>query len=175
MGLMHARVAKLDVGARAIARAKALLRDAPKRVRRHRATIGIQEEQGGRPKLNYAGVPGEATLAEVMRAHEFGTDILPERSWLRGWFDPNRDRLFEGMKEAMQAEFRGDGEAVLEWVRQTTEEWRGWLAAGGDFVGLTPATIAVKEAFGLPASDTPLVATKQFLASFSGGLDGEPT
>lgn len=172
---IHVRVSRLDIGAMAIERAKALLRGAPARVSLHRAMIGIQEPEGGQEKRNYHGeAEGGRTLAQVMIEHEYGTDVLPERSFLRAWFDANIDGLHAGMSEAMRAEFQGDQYAVRKWAHATAEEWRAWIASGGDFVGLMPSTIALKTAAGLAEPETPLVATFQFADAFRAVLDGLP-
>lgn len=172
--VVHVRVSHLDVGAAAIRRAREQLQNAPKRVSRHRATVGLHDDAGGMAKWDYHGAPMRSTLAQVMVAHEFGTDVLPERAWLRGWFDANVGSLASGMREAMRSEFKGDRDAVRNWVRMVADVWRAWLNEGGDFVGLSPATIARKTAAGLAAPDTPLVAVKQFVQGFAGRLDGDP-
>lgn len=162
----------MDLSRAALEHARKILQGAPKKIARHRAHVGIQETEGGEPKKDYHGVEGARSLAEVMRAHEFGTDVLPERSWLRAWFDANVDRLAGGMLEAMQAEFEGDKEAVRNWIRGETDEWRAWIEAGGDFTGLAPRTIAEKTAAGLAHPETPLVAVEQFVRAFRARMDG---
>lgn len=174
-GGVHVRVTRLEVHADVIDRVKKLLAGAPSRVSIHRAMIGIQEPEGSKEKVDYDGVARSGrTLAQVMIEHEYGTDVLPERSFLRAWFDANVDRLHAGMTTAMRAEFAGDTDAVRRWAHDTAEEWRKWIASGGDFVGLMPSTIARKTAAGLAEPETPLVATFQFADAFRAVLDGVP-
>ena len=169
-----AAVVHLDINEAAFERVRRALRGAPKRIALHRATVGIQEREGGEAKVDYYGRPEEGTtLAGTMRLHEFGAGELPERSWLRAWFDAQLDRLKAGMRAAVKAEFEGNPRAVHEWVRSFTDEWRDWIAAGGDFTGLMPTTIGRKRTAGLPEPETPLVATKQFVNAFRARIDGE--
>ena len=163
----------LDLNPDAIERAKRTLAGAIKLVAQHRVMIGLQEDDGGQLKADYYFRLGVATLAEVMILHEYGTDDLPERSFLRAWFDANRDRLLDGMTAAMRAEYQGDKEAVRTWAATTAAEWRAWIADGGDFVGLRQRTIDEKQQAGLSEPETPLVATKQFVDSWRAKLDGE--
>lgn len=155
----------------AIAEAQRLLAKAGKSVQPHHATIGIHEDEGGQPKRDYNGASQVATLADVMLQHEFGAGV-PERSFLRAWFDANVDRLALGMRDAMEAELRGSKTAVREWVAATHREWLDWIAHGGDFTGLMPQTIALKALAGMAEPATPLVATKQFIGAWRARLDG---
>ena len=169
---IHVRVTNLDIGAGFIERCAQLLRGAPKRIARHYVTIGIQEAEGGEAKIRYDGSAAAINLATAMRLHEFGTDAIPMRSWLRAWFDANVDRLAAGMRFAMRDEFEGNANAVSEWAKATADEWRAWIAAGGDFTGLMPSTIAAKTRAGLRSPEIPLVATQQFVDAFRARVDG---
>ena len=164
---------KMSLNPGLMERAARMLRGASKRIKQHRAMVGIQEPEGGQKKRNYYDKETALTLAQTMILHEYGTDNLPERSFLRAYFDANEAKFEAGMKDAMQAEFEGNQRAVHDWATQVAAEWKEWIAAGGDFVGLMPRTIAEKEKAGLPEPETPLVATKQFSESWRAKVDGE--
>lgn len=137
----------------------------------HEATIGLHDEDGGKAKVWYDGRDQIETLAEIMILHEYGDAGLPERSFLRSWFDRHLSQLQQGMFDAMKAEVEGNSEALKEWVTRVHREWRDWIA-GGPFVPLSPRTIQTKAQFGLPQPETPLTATKQFIEAWRAKLDG---
>jgi hypothetical protein len=47
------------------------------------------------------------TLIEVAMANEFGTDKIPERSFLRAWFDENQAKCKEAVKRMLIATIEG--------------------------------------------------------------------
>jgi hypothetical protein len=160
----------------ALGRVKHALRGAAERVHRHRGTVGIHENEGGDPKHSYDGKDdGDATLAEVAMAHEFGAGNLPDRSWLRTWVDSNEPRLRAEMKEAMRAEFEGDKSAVDKQAAAWGRELRAWVEnQEGHLRGLEESTITEKRAANLPHPETPLLATGQLVAAITAHLDGNP-
>ena len=140
----------------------------------HEATIGVHEEDGGRPKRAYDGRDGVQALAEVMVRHEYGDAGLPERSFLRTWCDEHIGVLARGMFEARRRELEGDKDAIKNWVAAVHAQWKRWLEDGGDFAPLSPVTIAMKTHYGLPKPDAPLIATEQFVNAWRAKLDGVP-
>ncbi len=147
------------------------LTDAGRRVRPHEASIGVHDEDGGKAKLDYYGREQAETLAEVMIQHEYGDAGLPERSFLRSWFDANVSRLGDGMVAAARAELAGDAQAVRRWVNETHAEWKEWIE-GAPFVPLSPVTVSKKVYAMLPRPEAPLIATEQFLDAWRAKLDG---
>jgi hypothetical protein len=49
-------------------------------------SVGVHEEEGG------AEYSDGATVAEVATYNEFGTERIPERSFLRTWYDENKEQ-----------------------------------------------------------------------------------
>lgn len=175
------------VGEGVISRAKALLQGAPKHVANHRLSVGIHEQEASsqavkigenkpkpdQPKTNYRGHASNAAyLVDVALAHEFGTDVIPERSWLRSWFDQNLERLKNESAAAMRAEWKGDKEAVPALAAQWEKELREWIS--NDEAGLKPlkdSTKAARRAADLPEGP-PLYALGQFVRAIHGQADG---
>jgi len=58
--------------------------------------VGIFEAEGGKPHGDDA-----LTVLEVAAVHEFGSETVPERSFLRGWFDENIERAREALRVLM--------------------------------------------------------------------------
>lgn len=167
-------VVQFKLNPAAIHAAQALIGKAAGRVRAHEASIGLHEEDGGKPKRDYHYIDGVETLAQTMMEHEFGTAMLPERSFLRAWFDQHKSRLAEGMRKAMQGELTGNASSVIDWVRAVHAEWKAWIATG-PFAQLSPITVAAKSKAGLAEPDVALMATYQFREAWRAKLDGSFT
>lgn len=167
---------KVKINEEALRRVKHALRGAAERVHRHRGTVGIHEIEGGDPKHSYEGKDdGEATLAEVATAHEFGAGNLPDRSWLRSWVDANETRLRDEMTKAMRAEFQGDKTAVERQSSLWAKELRAWVEQQeGHLLPVTIDTLKAKIDAHLPHPDVPLVATGQLVSAIKAHLDGNP-
>jgi len=178
----------LRVDATVLERAKALLKGAPKKVRQHRLSVGIHEQEASekpikvgsrkantdRAKKNYRGGESHSYLIDVAAVHEFGSGWanLPERSWLRSWFDLNLDRLEREATSAMHAEYAGDKEAVTSLAGKWSDELRHWISS--DVARLAPlaeSTEKARAAAGLPAGP-PLYATHQLVDAIRGLADG---
>lgn len=155
----------------AIAFGKQALAAAAKGITPHEATMGVHEEDGTKAKKWYDGRDQVETLAEIMTLHEYGDAGVPERSWLRSWFDSNMTRLAGGMFDAMRREADGDKSAIQQWVVRTHAEWKSWID-GGHLKPLSPFTEAVKASYGLPRPEAPLIATQQFIEALRAKLDG---
>jgi hypothetical protein len=67
--------------------------------------------------------PDGLTVADVGFFNEFGTKFIPERPWMRGWFDANKPRILKQMKILYQAVVDGRMKAkralalLGEWVQ----------------------------------------------------------
>ena len=51
--------------------------------------------------------PDGLTVADVGFFNEFGTENIPERSWIRSWFDANRRRIEKKMEQLYKAVLDG--------------------------------------------------------------------
>lgn len=163
---------KLDAGV--IERAKLLLRGATNKVSQHRVSVGIHEEDGSARARSYRGKEAAIKIVEAAMLHEFGTDVLPERSWLRTWFDQNVERFKAEALGAMQAEYKGDKDAVRALAVKWYIELRAWIVEGtANLEDLQPRTKAAREAAGL-APEPPLYATKRLVQAINALVDGRP-
>lgn len=157
----------------AIAAAQKMLDIAAKGVTPHEASMGIHEEDGTKAKQWYDGREQVETLAEIMTLHEFGDAGVPERSFLRAWFDQHMFVLANSALDAMHKEANGDKDAIRRWVKQVHRDWIDWIR-GGHLKPLAPITIATKAKYGLSSPSEPLIATEQFLHALKAKLDGRP-
>lgn len=163
----------------------------------HEASIGIHEEDGGEAKINDFGQPEDDTLAQVMAAHEFGLGDLPQRSFLRTYFDNNVDRWKREVTKAMRAEaaaaaakaagalvsvprmnstagaIEKQTDPVKAWVRKTYRQWRQYIVSGDNFESLTFRRIETKEFFAFRYPERPLQAGGQFVDGWTAKMDGE--
>jgi hypothetical protein len=142
---------------------------------------GIFEELGGQQKKPSTGQkkPSGLTLAEVANIHEFGALIrdaagevigeIPQRSFIRGWFDANEDRI--------QAEFVRRLAANGTNIRRALEQLALWIEAelkrnvhnGGKppFKPLSKQTIRRKR------SSKPLIDTSQLVNAIMAKVTAE--
>lgn len=72
-----------------------------------RVFVGILQDKGAE-----FAEGGGITLAGYAAANEFGTDTIPERSFLRSTLDENRGRYNEGLDKAVDALIEGVGTGV---------------------------------------------------------------
>ena len=104
---------------------------------------------------------GEVSNAELGTIHEFGLGDVPERSWLRGWADENRDAIIRNLRLIGKGIFLSKDD-----VRVACDRFGQW-AVGGIKRRIqahipppnTEATIQAK------GSSTPLIDTGQFIGS----------
>lgn len=120
-------------------------------------TVGVHEAEGG------AAYEGGATVADVASWNEFGTDRIPARPFLSGWFDANITKIKSLLKSA--------GEKITQGtpVDQALDVVAQWAAGGvqkGIAQGVPPpnaaSTIARK------GSSTALINTGQLRSSIRG-------
>lgn len=164
--------AKFHLNQQAIDRTKKRLDDIGRSVKPHKLSVGIHEAEGAAMALGYDGKPGDSPLVDVAADHEFGAGSLPERSWLRTWFDQNVTRLKQESKDAMIAERKGDASGVERLDAKWRDELKEWIETGyAALESLAPSTAAERQKQGLP-TDPPLFATGQLVRSIRGMLDG---
>jgi hypothetical protein len=124
-----------------------------RRARKRRAiTVGVHSDTGGH---------GALSVVDIASIHEFGLGTVPERSFLRAWFDRERienERIMVRLAESVIA-----GKNTVD----VALEKMGLVFVGGlqKFVragippALAPATVARK------GSSTPLIDTGQLVSS----------
>lgn len=105
---------------------------------------------------------GELTVGEVASQHEFGLGV-PERSWLRGWFDENIDRIHEDLRKVTQKilklELTKEQALQLLGVKYVAEIQKRIVA--GIEPPNAPSTIKAK------GSSTPLIDTGQLKSAIT--------
>lgn len=167
--------AGVDIREDPFRRALKRLAEANKRTPVHRVTLGIHE--GENDKVRYDGSLASITLAEVAVVHEYGATVngikIPERSFMRSWFDQNSRRLRTEMAAAERAEAQGNEGAVRNLALRWQSELKTWITSRqAGFVPLSPETIKDRANAGID-SETPLHATGQLVESIRVKLDGE--
>lgn len=113
-------------------------------------TIGIHAEEG-------------SELAVIAASHEFGTDTVPERSFLRATLDEQDGAYREATADAIRSVLDGKRSAQVALERlglRVVRDVRGKIRSGLD-PALAPATIAAK------GSSKPLIDTGRLLRSIT--------
>lgn len=119
-------------------------------------SVGILQKDGAKKH-------GDATIAEIATFHEFGIGV-PERSWLRGWFDENRESIKREIRKAGKAVIEGRLEpaAALDLLGQKfVGDIKARISSGADFEPLAESTIARK------GSTRPLIDTGRMIGAIS--------
>lgn len=109
------------------------------------------------------------TVLEVAIWNEFGTDNVPERSFIRAWFDENREKCRRAMAKMLEAVIAGKytKEQAVELVAQRFVGEIQRRMAAGIAPPLAPETIRRK------GSDKPLIDTGQLRSSISYSINGK--
>lgn len=126
-----------------------------------RIDVGILEDKEH-------GEEGGATLLEIGTYNEFGTATIPERSFIRAWFDEDEPHLREQLAALMASVVEGKRtkEQVLEIMGQYCVGRIQARMAEGVAPPNAPSTVARK------GSSTPLIDTGILRASISYRVDG---
>ena len=127
--------------------------------------VGVQGTEANR-------VHGKVTIVDIAAIHEFGLGDVPERSWLRGWYDENEAEALERIQRGYRKVIAGEINtttlmtALGVWAVASIQE----RISKGISPPLESATIARKE------SSVPLVDTGLFRSSitFVLSVDGNP-
>ncbi len=109
------------------------------------------------------------SVLEVAVWNEFGTDRIPERSFIRAWFDENRDRCRTAMRKMLEAVVTGKytREQAVELVAQRfVGEIQKRMSRG-----IPPAN--VQSTIEAKGSDKPLINTGQLRSAISYEVDGK--
>jgi hypothetical protein len=120
--------------------------------------VGIFEQDGA---FVYADGSTAVTVLDVAMWNEFGTGQIPERSFLRAWFDENQDKCRELVRRLLESVIAGTRtkEQALELLGVTFVGQIQKRIADGISPANAPATIARK------GSDKPLIDTGQLRSS----------
>lgn len=116
-----------------------------------------------RPKNEHGGGSGAMSLIEVAAVHEFGTDTVPQRSFIRATVDEHRTEI-DALETALMAQIvRGEitEEQALNLLGAKIASWMQARIAQGIPPELKPETIARK------GSSKPLIDTGQLRSSLS--------
>jgi hypothetical protein len=135
-------------------------------VRKTTITVGVHAADGKEP---HAGGQFGETVADIANIHEFGAPGIPQRSFLRAWFDENQAKTKEATKRMAQSVLKG---------KRTRKQAVNILAQS--FVGQIQRRIAV----GIPppnspltiklkGSSKPLIDTGQLRTSITYAIDGD--
>jgi hypothetical protein len=156
------KVKDKDMGYAALVR-RVFALDSPK------VSIGIHEEDGA--KEHDAGM----TVVALAAIHEFGLGNVPERSFIRAWFDENEDRAKEALRRLLVSVVEGKRQpqqALSLFAQWALGEMQKRMAAGIP-PALQPETIRKKTRAG-KTGETPLIDTGQLRSSLSYEiLDGD--
>jgi hypothetical protein len=121
-------------------------------------TVGVHAEEG-------AGTyEGGATVADVASYNEFGTERIPARPFLSGWFDANQSAIEKQLQKAGERITKGqDPEQALDLVAQ----WAAGQVQKGISAGVPPPNAASTVA--RKGSSKPLIGeTGQLRSSIRG-------
>jgi hypothetical protein len=123
-------------------------------------TIGVHADDGGAAHNGGEGL----TVADVGTFHEFGTRTIPQRSFIRAWFDENQEFIRDTLRKqfAPVAQGKRTADVAAERCALAFEGAVKQRIARGIPPPLAPATIAAKK------SSKPLVDTGQLRAAVRG-------
>lgn len=132
--------------------------------RRTEVTIGIHAADGKAP---HTGSKFGETVLDIATAHEFGLGV-PQRSFLRAWFDENRQQINEAIKRMALSVLKGKRtrKQAIELLAQSFVGQIQKRIAAGIPPPNSPATIAAK------GSSKPLIDTGQLRTSITYAVDG---
>lgn len=132
----------------------------------------LAEANKNKPKVN-VGIMGkeakekhkgsEFSNVDIATVHEFGTDTIPERSFIRSTYDRDQKRFFEILKryKLKMAQGQMDAKMVLTFVGEFAQKQiQQTITDGGiPFIENTPETVRRK------GSSSPLIDTGQMRQS----------
>ncbi len=126
-------------------------------------TVGVHHADGAKPHGD-----GE-TIADIAQLHEFGADGIPQRSFLRAWFDENKAKTREASKRMAQSVLKGKRtrEQAIDILAQAFVAQIQRRIAQGISPPNSPDTIASK------GSSTPLIDKGLLRTAITYAIDGE--
>jgi hypothetical protein len=115
-------------------------------------TVGVHSDDA---EHTHAGGEG-LTVGDIATFHEFGTQTVPQRSFIRAWFDEGQDEHQRVIREELDAAAKGVPlQTALERIALRLEGSCKQRMAQGIPPPLSPVTVARK------GSSTPLIDTGQ--------------
>jgi len=137
--------------------------------------IGVLEKDGTKEHKSPMG-GGDATIAEIATWNEFGTKKIPERPFMRGAADENKEAIGK-IKENLYAEVKSGsktskqalqslGFKFKEMVRSRIMRSMSWATPSAD------STVAGKASRGNPSPNRPLIDTGLLLRSIDYEVKG---
>lgn len=116
------------------------------------------------------------SVGEIAEKHEFGLGV-PQRSWLREWFDTHKGEVRErALGFFLQAwRFTGDaGKGAQAAANVAADSIKQRIVDGKEIPAITnPRTIAIKQKKGFNPPYTPLVETGLLLSSIAADAEVE--
>lgn len=135
------------------------------RLNKSSVVIGILSSgRGGAPKGSRSGALGKLSVLAVGEIHEFGLGV-PQRSFIRDWFDENGARASERIKRVAQLVVAGETTArkgmdlVGLWAQGSIQE--RMASTPGNWQALAPITVRRK------GSSRPLIDTGQLRSAIT--------
>lgn len=122
-------------------------------------SVGIHEADGDQPH----GDGGGLRMIDIATIHEFGLGNVPERSFIRAWFDENQDRAREGLRRLLQSVV--SGKRTPEQAIDTFAQWCVGQIQKRIAQGIAPPLSARRIAE--KGSSVPLIDTGQLRSSIS--------
>lgn len=125
--------------------------------------FGIFAEDAAQP----ADADGNVTILDIASWQEFGTEHIPERSFLRAWFDQNQERAVEVLRRLLQSVV--EGKRTPDQALKLFGEWALGEIKQRIAQGIPPpnAESTVRQ----KGSSTPLIDTGQLRSSVTYGID----
>lgn len=123
-------------------------------------TLGVVGDKATEPHKDADGKPSGITVGELAAIHELGLGV-PERSWLRAWFEANHRTVIVDVKAGLAQVVQGrlTHEGLLELLgNKYAAQIKARIIAGVDPPN-AESTIQRK------GSSTPLIDTGQLLSS----------
>lgn len=129
----------------------------------HQVQVGIDAEDGA---FTY---PNGMQLSEVAAIHEFGLNpAIPQRSFVRGWFDENLPRVRLRLREEMVKVVKGNqsyAKGLQVFADWCAREMRDRIDSRSALTPNAPSTVAKK------GFDYPLVEDGNLRAAIKGKVD----
>lgn len=122
-------------------------------------SVGIHEADGAQPH----GEDGGLKMIDIATIHEFGLGNVPQRSFIRAWFDENQERAREGLRRMLQSVVAG--KRTPEQAIDTFAQWCVGQIQKRIAQGISPALSARRIAE--KGSSVPLIDTGQLRSSIT--------
>ncbi len=163
LGLRHDVTAKIKITDRGYARLLHTLES----MKAARVTVGVHAAQGNAQHAvassNSNAAPAAVTLLDVAAWNEFGMGV-PERPWLRGWFDQNttkNQKTIATIAKSILQGRRSIGDGLEAIGARFVGELQQWISDGSHVLPDAASTVRAK------GSSVPLIDTGQLRTSIT--------